>query len=147
WGHGSRAATWGGHESAFRVTDPRPCRAGERRTRRAIAPRRRSRGGHRRAAARADAHRHPRDARDQDPGTPRPRRGQAGRAGPHGAALPLCHGEAPLSPRAAIIVLDGLGVGAAHDTDAYGDTGSNTLGNVIRATPGLRLPNLTALGL
>src|SRR5690606_5537080 len=42
---------------------------------------------------------------------------------------------------------DGLGIGAAHDTDAYGDTGSNTLGNVIRASPGLRLPNLTALGL
>ncbi len=52
-----------------------------------------------------------------------------------------------MSRRAAIIVLDGLGVGAARDTDAYGDTGSNTLGNVIRATPGLRLPHLTALGL
>lgn len=52
-----------------------------------------------------------------------------------------------MTRRAAIIVLDGLGVGAAHDTDAYGDTGSNTLGNVLRATPGLRLPNLAALGL
>jgi phosphopentomutase len=46
-----------------------------------------------------------------------------------------------------LIVLDGLGVGPAHDTDAYGDTGSNTLGNVLKANPALRLPNLEALGL
>jgi phosphopentomutase len=49
--------------------------------------------------------------------------------------------------RAAIIVLDGLGIGPAPDTDAYGDAGSNTLGNVARAVGGLRLPNLAALGL
>jgi phosphopentomutase len=49
--------------------------------------------------------------------------------------------------RAAIIVLDGLGIGPAHDSDAYGDTGSNTLGNVARAVGGLRLPNLARLGL
>ncbi len=49
--------------------------------------------------------------------------------------------------RAAMIVLDGLGVGAAHDAAAYGDLGSATLGNVVRATPGLRLPQLEALGL
>jgi len=49
--------------------------------------------------------------------------------------------------RAAIIVLDGLGIGPAPDTDAYGDTGSNTLGNVARAVGGLALPNLAALGL
>jgi phosphopentomutase len=49
--------------------------------------------------------------------------------------------------RAAIIVLDGLGIGPAPDTDAYGDSGSNTLGNVSRAVGGLRLPNLAALGL
>ncbi|MDZ4258017.1 MAG: phosphopentomutase [Gemmatimonadales bacterium] len=52
-----------------------------------------------------------------------------------------------MSRRAALIVLDGLGVGPAHDTDAYGDTGSNTLGNVLKANPALRLPNLEALGL
>jgi phosphopentomutase len=52
-----------------------------------------------------------------------------------------------LNRRAALIVLDGLGVGAAHDSDAWGDHGSATLGNVVRATPGLHLPNLTALGL
>lgn len=49
--------------------------------------------------------------------------------------------------RAALIVLDGLGIGPAPDTDAYGDAGSDTLGNVLRAVPGLDLPNLTAAGL
>jgi phosphopentomutase len=52
-----------------------------------------------------------------------------------------------MSRRAAIIVLDGLGIGPAPDTEAYGDRGSNTLGNVARAVGGLRLPNLDALGL
>ena len=52
-----------------------------------------------------------------------------------------------MSPkRAAIIVLDGLGIGAAPDTAAYGDAGSDTLGNVARAVGGLRLPNLEKLG-
>jgi phosphopentomutase len=52
-----------------------------------------------------------------------------------------------VSRRAAILVLDGLGIGPAPDTDAYGDAGSDTLGNVARAVGGLRLPNLEALGL
>ena len=52
-----------------------------------------------------------------------------------------------MSRRAAIVVLDGLGIGPAPDTDVYGDTGSNTLGNVARAVRGLALPNLEALGL
>ena len=45
-----------------------------------------------------------------------------------------------MTRRAAIIVLDGLGIGAAADADRYGDVGSNTLGNVSRAVRGLRLP-------
>jgi len=49
--------------------------------------------------------------------------------------------------RAAIVVLDGLGIGATADQDRYGDAGSDTLGNVARATPGLSLPNLERLGL
>ena len=49
--------------------------------------------------------------------------------------------------RAAIIVLDGLGIGATHDQAEYGDLGSDTLGNVARASPGLSLPNLERLGL
>lgn len=49
--------------------------------------------------------------------------------------------------RAAIVVLDGVGIGAAHDAATYGDVGSNTLGNVARAVGGLRLPTLTRAGL
>ena len=49
--------------------------------------------------------------------------------------------------RAAIIVLDGMGIGPAHDAQAYGDAGSNTLGNVARAVGGLSVPRLAALGL
>ncbi len=49
--------------------------------------------------------------------------------------------------RAAVIVLDGLGIGACPDQAAYGDAGSDTLGNVARAVGGLRLPNLARLGL
>lgn len=49
--------------------------------------------------------------------------------------------------RAAVIVLDGLGCGPAPDTAAYGDAGSDTLGNVARAVGGLALPNLERLGL
>ena len=49
--------------------------------------------------------------------------------------------------RAAIIVLDGLGIGAAHDADLYGDADSNTLGNVARAVGGLTAPTLEWFGL
>ena len=50
-------------------------------------------------------------------------------------------------PRACVIVLDAVGVGALPDAAAYGDEGSDTLGNVARAVGGLDLPNLEALGL
>ncbi|MCC6241916.1 MAG: phosphopentomutase [Gemmatimonadaceae bacterium] len=49
--------------------------------------------------------------------------------------------------RVIVIVLDGVGCGEAPDTAAYGDTGSNTIGNVARAVGGLHLPNLGQLGL
>lgn len=52
-----------------------------------------------------------------------------------------------MTRRAAIIVLDGVGIGPARDTDAYGDAGSNSLGNVAQRAGGLSLPNLAALGL
>ena len=52
-----------------------------------------------------------------------------------------------MTRRAAIIVLDGLGIGAAHDAAAYGDDGSNTLGNVLQTVGGLALPNLEWFGL
>jgi phosphopentomutase len=49
--------------------------------------------------------------------------------------------------RAIILVLDGVGIGAASDAAAYGDVGSNTLGNVARVRGGLTLPALEAVGL
>ena len=49
--------------------------------------------------------------------------------------------------RAAIVVLDGVGIGEAPDAAAYGDEGSDTLGNLSRALGGLSLPNLAAAGL
>jgi phosphopentomutase len=49
--------------------------------------------------------------------------------------------------RAAIIVLDGLGIGATPDQHVYGDQGSDTLGNLARVVGGLDLPNLERLGL
>jgi phosphopentomutase len=49
--------------------------------------------------------------------------------------------------RVALVVLDGVGIGAAPDQAEYRDEGSDTLGNLARAVGGLRLPNLEALGL
>ena len=49
--------------------------------------------------------------------------------------------------RAAIIILDGVGIGAAPDAAQYGDAGSDTLGNLSRACGGFRLPRLERLGL
>ena len=46
-----------------------------------------------------------------------------------------------------MIVLDAVGAGALPDAAAYGDEGSDTLGNVASAVGGLDLPNLEALGL
>lgn len=44
------------------------------------------------------------------------------------------------------IVLDSVGIGEMPDAAEYGDSGSDTLGNIARVRP-LRLPNLSALGL
>ncbi len=52
-----------------------------------------------------------------------------------------------MSRRAVIIVLDGVGIGEAPDAAAYGDQGSDTLGNLSRAVGGLDLPNLHEAGL
>jgi phosphopentomutase len=50
--------------------------------------------------------------------------------------------------RVVVIVIDSGGVGALADAASYGDApGANTLGNVARASGGLRLPNLERLGL
>jgi phosphopentomutase len=50
-------------------------------------------------------------------------------------------------PRVVVVVCDSWGVGDAPDASAYGDEGSDTLGNTARAVGGLRAPNLEALGL
>ena len=50
--------------------------------------------------------------------------------------------------RAVILILDGVGIGEAPDAADYGDAGSDTLGNLARASGGgLRLPHLERLGL
>jgi phosphopentomutase len=48
--------------------------------------------------------------------------------------------------RAIVIVLDSVGIGELPDAPAYGDEGSNTVGNIARQVP-LRIPTLRALGL
>ena len=52
-----------------------------------------------------------------------------------------------MSKRAIIIVLDGVGIGAAPDASFYGDVGSDTLGNLARAVGGMQLPHLERAGL
>jgi phosphopentomutase len=49
--------------------------------------------------------------------------------------------------RAVILILDGVGIGEAPDAARYGDSGSDTLGNVARASGGLALPHLERFGL
>ncbi|MEO8577581.1 MAG: phosphopentomutase, partial [Gemmatimonadales bacterium] len=49
--------------------------------------------------------------------------------------------------RAIILILDGVGAGAAPDAATYGDVGSNTLGHVARAVGGFNLPALASYGL
>ena len=49
--------------------------------------------------------------------------------------------------RAIIIVLDGVGIGEMPDAAQYGDSGSNTLGNIIKSVKRFRLPNLEKLGI
>ncbi|NPV08842.1 MAG: phosphopentomutase [Anaerolineae bacterium] len=49
--------------------------------------------------------------------------------------------------RCILMVLDSVGVGALPDASAYGDEGSDTLGNIARYLGGLALPSLEALGL
>jgi len=46
-----------------------------------------------------------------------------------------------------LLVCDSWGVGDAPDAAAYGDVGSDTLGNTARQVGGLDLPNLESLGL
>lgn len=49
--------------------------------------------------------------------------------------------------RVVIIVFDGLGIGELPDAAKFGDEGSDTLDNTVRAVGGIDIPNLTRLGL
>ena len=49
--------------------------------------------------------------------------------------------------QAILLVLDSVGIGAAPDASAYGDSGANTLVHCAAAVGGLGLPNLEGLGL
>ncbi|HEX9368603.1 MAG TPA: phosphopentomutase [Vicinamibacterales bacterium] len=51
-----------------------------------------------------------------------------------------------LPDRVFLTVMDSVGVGELPDAGAYGDRGSDTLGNISRAVP-LKLPTLRSLGL
>ena len=51
-----------------------------------------------------------------------------------------------LPDRVFLTVLDSFGVGELPDADAYGDRGSDTIGNISRVVP-LQLPTLRSLGL
>ena len=53
---------------------------------------------------------------------------------------------APVPDRVILVVLDSAGVGELPDAAAYGDEGSNTLGNIAKVVP-LRVPTLRSLGL
>ncbi len=48
--------------------------------------------------------------------------------------------------RAAILVLDSLGVGELSDAERYGDQGADTLGHIAQQYPQLSMPNLQRLG-
>jgi phosphopentomutase len=48
--------------------------------------------------------------------------------------------------RAIVLVMDSVGIGELPDAAAYGDEGSNTVGNIARRVP-LKIPTLRALGL
>ncbi len=49
--------------------------------------------------------------------------------------------------RITVIILDGVGIGAAPDAAEYGDEGSNSIANVARVLGGIELPNMGKLGL
>lgn len=49
--------------------------------------------------------------------------------------------------KAIIIVLDSCGIGALPDAAEFGDAGSNTMGRIADAMPGLQLPVMNGMGL
>lgn len=52
-----------------------------------------------------------------------------------------------MKKRVILIVLDSAGIGAMPDAAEFGDTGSNTIGNICRVRGKLDVPNMDKLGL
>jgi len=52
-----------------------------------------------------------------------------------------------MTERVILIAMDSVGIGELPDAAKYGDAGSNTLGNIAKQVEGLKLKNLTELGL
>lgn len=59
---------------------------------------------------------------------------------------PLSGSVAPPPSRSIVLVLDSVGIGELPDAAAYGDQGSNTVGNIAQQIP-LRVPTLRRIGL
>jgi phosphopentomutase len=49
--------------------------------------------------------------------------------------------------RVCILMMDSLGIGSADDARKYGDEGANTLGNILKVVPNIKIPNLARRGL
>jgi phosphopentomutase len=49
--------------------------------------------------------------------------------------------------RVVLIVLDSVGIGELPDAADYGDVGSNTVGNIVKAFNGINIPNMCELGM
>lgn len=49
--------------------------------------------------------------------------------------------------RVILIVLDSVGIGELPDAAVYGDIGSNTVGNIVKVSGGIELPNMSRLGM
>ena len=45
------------------------------------------------------------------------------------------------------MVIDSVGVGALKDSEKFGDIGVNTLGNIVKNHPDIKIPNMIQLGL
>ena len=41
------------------------------------------------------------------------------------------------------MVIDSVGVGALKDSEKFGDIGVNTLGNIVKNNPDIKIPNMS----
>lgn len=52
-----------------------------------------------------------------------------------------------MSKRVILMVMDSVGIGALPDAKEFGDVGVNTLGNIIKESESIKIPNLVKLGI